>query len=218
MAPVHMRRYGRHGEDAAISDKEWRACARPGLEIPEGATGVHVGVDLGWKIDSTALVPVWRPEREDSILVHSPTILTPPGDGTSLPVEDVFSVCEAMAERWPRCVFVLDPMAGGEHLAQRIDSELPRVKVATHSQAHGPMCLASARLADAIATGRLQHPDDPDLTAHVLAAGVRQVGEHWRLAKQRGREAPIDAAIALAMALSTLDPNKKRNYRTRGFV
>jgi hypothetical protein len=46
------------------------------------------------------------------------------------------------------------------------------------------------------------HAADPTLTAHVLACGVRQIGEGWRLAKQRGSSAPIDAAVACAMALS----------------
>ena len=204
-----------HGEDAAISDKEWRACADPTVVVPDGAQGVHIGVDLGWKHDKTALVPVWRPDESGPVLVARPVILSAPGDGTSTSVEDVFAACATMAERWPKCVFVLDPLAGGEHLAQRIDAELPRVTVSTHSQSHSAMCLASARLSEAIAEGRLRHPDDSELSAHVLAAAVRQVGEQWRLAKQKGRDAPIDAAIALAMAHSALigDGKPKRSGR-----
>jgi phage terminase large subunit-like protein len=192
------------GENAAISDKEWRACASPGLEIPAGARGVHMGIDLGWKHDRTALVPVWLPEGEQIVQVGAPVILTPPGDGTSIPVEDVFAPLEAAADRWPGVTFVLDPAADGEHLAQRLDAELTTVTVATHSQKHGPMCLAASRLSEAIAAGRLIHPDDPELNGHVLAAAAKSVGEQWRFSKQRGRQAPIDAVIALAMAHSTL--------------
>ena len=47
-------------EESAIAQKEWQACADPEAEIPEGARGVFVGVDLGWKWDTTAFVPVWR--------------------------------------------------------------------------------------------------------------------------------------------------------------
>ena len=207
-----------HGEDSAISDKEWRACARPGLEIPADAAGVHVGVDLGWKRDSTALVPVWREKGEDVAQVGVPVILTPPGDGTSLAVEDVFAELEQMAERWPGLTFVLDPLAGGEHLAQRLDAELPDTTVATHSQGHTAMCLASQRLAEAVAAGRLVHPDDPQLNGHVLAAAIRTVGEQWRFAKPRGRTAPIDAVIALAMAHSTIvGTPEKPVYRTLGW-
>ncbi len=192
------------GENAAISDREWRVCAHPGVHIPDGASGVVVGIDLGWRHDCTALVPVWRPDGHDVVRVGRPVILTPPGDGTSLAVADVFDALEEMADRWPYATFVLDPAADGEHLAQRLDAELTNVRVATHSQKHPPMCLAASRLSEAISGRRIAHPDDPELNAHVLSAAARSVGEQWRFAKQRGRQTPIDALIALAMAHSTL--------------
>lgn len=208
MRPWQWRRFTcgiwSSGEGSAISDKEWRACARPGLEIPAGARGVFVGIDLGWKIDRTALVPVWRPDGGQVVHVHPPVILTPPGDGTSLPVDEVFDRLEEMADRWLRVTFVLDPAADGEHLAQRLDGELSDVTVATHSQKHGPMVLAASRLSEAIAAGRIVHPDHGELNAHVLAAAARSVGEGWRFSKQRGRYAPIDGVVALAMAHSAL--------------
>ncbi len=116
----------------------------------------------------------------------------------------MFAPLEAMADRWPGVTFVLDPAADGEHLAQRLEAELMNVLRVTHSQAHRPMCLAASRLSEAIATGRLVHPDDPGLNAHVLAAAARSVGEQWRFAKQRGSNAPIDATVAAAMAHSVL--------------
>ncbi len=192
------------GENSAISDVEWRACARLGLEISGGVRGVFCGVDLGWKHDSTAIVPVWRPPGEDIVQVHTPTIIVPPGDGTSTPVDDVFAACEEFADRWPTATFVIDPAADGEHLAQRLDAELPNVTVATMSQKHGPMCLAASRLSEAIAAGRLEHPDDEVLNQHVMAAAARSVGEQWRFSKQRGKTALIDGVIALAMAHSAL--------------
>jgi hypothetical protein len=43
------------------------------------------------------------------------------------------------------------------------------------------------------------------LTEHLgHAAGIRQVGELWRFAKQPGRSSRIDACIEVAMAHSTL--------------
>jgi phage terminase large subunit-like protein len=202
------------GENAAISDKEWRACARPGLEIPAGVRDVFVGIDLGWKHDRTALVPVWRPPGEEVVHVHRPIILTPPGDGTSIPVDDVFDPLEEWADRWPGVTFVLDPAADGEHLAQRLDAELTNVTVSTHSQKHTPMCLAASRLSEAISAGRIAHPDDGELNSHVLSAAAKSVGEQWRFAKQRGKDQPIDGVIALAMGLSALiGGEQKPKYR-----
>ena len=191
------------GEDSAISEREWAACARPGLEIPEQADGVIVGCDLGWRWDTSSFVPIRRPDADAPIQVHPPAILTPPQDGTSLDAEEVFGVCQAMAERWPGLAFVLDPEAGGEQLAQRLDRELG-VRVMTHSQKTGPMCDASQQLAEAIATGRLEHPDDEGLTRHVLSAAAKFYGVGWRFVKQGRKSLPIDACIALAMALRVL--------------
>ena len=64
-------------ENSAISDKEWRACAQPGLEIPAGAHGVFVGLDLAWRHDTTAAVAVWRDGNR--IVVHKPIVVSPPG-------------------------------------------------------------------------------------------------------------------------------------------
>ena len=190
------------GVDSAISPTEWAACASPGCEIPEGADDVYVGVDLGLKWDSTAFVPIWRAE-DGKVRIHRPAILVPPQDGSALDLEEIFAVAEAMRDRWPACVFVLDPEAGGETLGQRIDRDLGGL-VLTHSQRTGPMSKASQLLSEAIAAGQLEHPDDRALNKHVLAAAARFVGVGWRFAKQKRKAQPIDALIALAMALRVL--------------
>jgi len=190
------------GEEAAISEKEWRACADPDASIPDGTPGIYIGIDLGWKWDTTAIVPV--AEIDGMVVVNEPTIVVPPRNGESTPMEDIWGPIEEMAVRWPEATFVLDPEAGGEQLAQRIDNELPGVRVATHSQKVSPMALAAQRLSDRIAEKKLRHPDDPELTAHVLAAAAKPVGESFRFVKQRNKKTPIDGVIALAMAVSTL--------------
>lgn len=196
------------GEDGAISEKEWAACAEPGCEIPADADDVYVGVDMGLKWDCTVFCPVWRTEG-GKVRIHTPAVLVPPQDGTSLDFEQVFGAAEAMRERWPTCVLVLDLEAGGELLAQRIDNELGGV-IMTHSQKSAPMCKASQILSEAIAAGTLEHPDDDALNRHVLSAAARFYGVGWRLVKQRGKSLPIDAAIALAMALRVLAESHTR--------
>ena len=225
------------GEDSAIGGKEWQACADETATIPDGAGDVIVGIDLGWKWDTTAMVPVWRPAGiedrsprllgwisggeytevphqatapaepgDEVVVIGEPTILTPPQDGTSLDAEDVFAAAQMYARKYPGCVFVLDPEAGGEQLAQRIGRELEGVEVFTFSQKTVPMCGASQRLAEDVAARRLRY--DPrvceELSRHVLAASAKFIGSMWRLVKPRGKKLPIDAAIALAMANDTL--------------
>jgi phage terminase large subunit-like protein len=191
------------GAESAISPDAWSACAQPGLEIPAGTAGVLIGGDLGWKHDFSAFVPIVAVDSD--VHVHPPTILKPPGDGTSIDAELIFDVVRQMAATWPQATFVLDPEAGGEQLAQRIERELSgSARVATHSQKTSPMCAAAQRLSEAISAKRLKHPDDEELNRHVLAAGAQVVGSAWKFSKPRGKARKIDALVALSMANSVL--------------
>ncbi len=188
--------------DSAIPASEWAACALAGCEIPAGAEGVHVGVDLGLKWDSTALVPVWLTD-DGKVRVHPPAILVPPRDGTSLDIEEVFGAAEAMRDRWPDCAFVIDPESAGELVAQRLDRDLGGV-IMTHSQRASAMSRASQLLSEVISARQIEHPDDPDLTEHVLSAAARFYGVGWRFTKRGRKGDPIDAVVALAMAVRVL--------------
>ena len=77
------------------------------------------------------------------------------------------------------------------------------------------MCAAAQRLAELVAEGKLRPPDDPQLNRHLLAAAPKFVGESWKLVKGKSG-APIDGAIALAMALVTLTA-PKRNRSLNAF-
>lgn len=191
------------GEESAVSEKDWRGCADEKATVPPGTPNVRIGVDLAQKWDTCAWVPMYR--RDDGVVVvGKPTILTPPQDGTSLPYEEIWTVAREMADRWPGCQFVFDPTRGGEQLAQQIDGEIENCEVAVHSQDPRPMCLAAERLTKAISEREIIHCDDPELNAHVLAAGAYFIGERWKFVKQRKKKMPIDGVVALAMAHSTL--------------
>lgn len=47
---------------AAVGDAEWAGQGVQGVDIPEGAE-VDVGLDLGWKWDTTAITPLWDRDR-----------------------------------------------------------------------------------------------------------------------------------------------------------
>jgi phage terminase large subunit-like protein len=186
------------GEQGAISEKEWRACEDPAAAIPDGAGEVVIGVDLGWRWDTTAIVPVWA--DGERLVVGEAAIIVPPRDGSMTDYRLIWAVVEKLSERYSQPRFVVDPEAGGEQLAQQIEAELDAL-VTEHSQKPGPMALAAQRLSEAVGAHRLVHAGDPELTRHVLAAAAKPVGEGWRLVKpQRGQV--IDGAIALAMAIS----------------
>jgi phage terminase large subunit-like protein len=181
-----------------------------GVRDTRRGDGRFIGLDLGLKHDCSAFVPCWR-DPEGTIVVREPAILTPPGDGTSLPFEDLRGVAEEMAARWDHPEFVFDPSGAGEQLAQWIEGNLA-ADVTEHPQSHRPMCAAAARLATAIAERALAHPEDEELTKHVLSAAGKSVwaGEQWRIVKPRGSDPKVDAAVALAMGVSALMAQPKR--------
>jgi phage terminase large subunit-like protein len=189
------------GEQGAISEKEWRACEEAGAEIPAGTSGVVIGIDLGWKWDTTAIVPMVF--DDGTITVDEPRILIPPRDGSALDEEQIQEVLEDLDGQWFEITAVIDPEAGGESLAQWIERELGW-EVVTHSQKQTSMARAAQRLSEEISAGRLRHGGDADLTRHVLAAAPKAVGEGWRLVKPKRSGAVIDGAIALAMGVDVI--------------
>ena len=64
---------------SAITDKEWDE-AQTDEEIPLGAS-VDIGLDIAFKLDTTAFVPLYQ--AEGFRLLGEATILTPPRDGSS---------------------------------------------------------------------------------------------------------------------------------------
>lgn len=207
------------GEDSALSATDWAACADPDAGIPDGAEGVVVGGDLGYRVDCTAFVPAWRESPDAPISLGRPIILSPPGDGGSISVEDMTEACLSFAERYPACTFSFDPKAGGEQLLQRLERELSdEHEFIEFPQMTGRLCGASMRFAELVSAGMIRHPDDPEFTAHVLNASAKFIGERWRFARPRGQRKPIDALTAAMTAvdwLTSVEPPRVSVYEGR---
>lgn len=185
-------------EDAAISAAEWAACAVDYEPIPKGEA-IRVGVDLGWKWDTTAIIPHYM-SPEGLATVGKPMIVVPPRDGTATAKEDILRPILALREEYHLLCVVLDPMAGGEVLAQ--DLETYDIEVVSHSQDPTPMSVAAERLYAAVREGTIRHPDDHELNSHVLAAARKAApSEKWKFVKPKSQR-PIDGVVALAMVHS----------------
>lgn len=55
--------------------------------------------------------------------------------------------------------------------------------------------------AELVFTRQSRHPDHPQLSAHVLAASARFVGERWRFARPAGKHRWIDGLTAAMIAV-----------------
>jgi phage terminase large subunit-like protein len=170
------------GEQSAVSPEEWAGL--PNSAIPAGEP-VWAGLDLGWKWDTTAVVPLWLPEPNRRVL-GMPEVVTPPRDGTSTPPQEIRDALLRVHARNPIHTVVLDPNAGGEQLVEWIEGPELGARAIPYSQANVAQALALERWMEAVREGWLEHPHHDTLTLHVLNAIAKPVlGDRYRFDRPR---------------------------------
>lgn len=207
----HWRRFvcnlPTRGNQAAITEGEWEA-ARVEDDIPVGDR-IWVGLDVAWKWDTTAIVPVWARD-EDYYLLGPATVLVPPRDGSSLDPHRVEDALVEIHDRNPVETVVMDP-SKAEQLAAWIREELG-AEVIERQQTNKFGAMDYERFMEGLREGWLHHAGDPDLTRHVLNAVARTLpfGDHRFDRPEQSRRSPtqqdirvIDALTAAAMVLTT---------------
>src|SRR4029077_12670227 len=80
------------------------------------------GLDLGWKVDTTAMVPIWIRDAKFRLLGEA-TVLTPPRNGVQLDAHLVDAALPAIHDRNPIHTVVMDPTNGAQ-LSQWLLEEL----------------------------------------------------------------------------------------------
>jgi phage terminase large subunit-like protein len=211
MTVGHWRRFvcnlATRTEGAAVGEAEWLAAE---VEEPDlQGRSCDVGLDLGWKWDATALVPLFT---DDGLwLFGKSRVLTPPRDGNSLSPTLVERAFLELHAETPIQRVVMDPSAGGEQIAEWLERELG-VEVVSHSQKNQPMSLAAARFMETLRDGTQKHVQDPDFTRHVLNAVAYEMPDGTfkfmrpsssRMSTDESPRREIDALIAGAMVLSS---------------
>jgi phage terminase large subunit-like protein len=212
MTLAHWRRFvcnlPTRPDTAAVTEAEWFA-ARSAEEIPEGEP-VWVGLDLGWKYDTTAIVPLWVRDREFRLFGPA-VVLTPPMNGEMLDSRDIERALVLLDERNPVETVVMDPHRG-EQMAQWIEQELG-ARVIERQQTIPLMALDYSRFMEALREGWLHHAGDEVFARHVLNAVAkvlprgdiifeRPVKSSRSTGEQHRRV--VDALDAAAMVHSTL--------------
>lgn len=188
------------GENAAIPPDQWDVLHEPDLCIPPKSS-VLVGIDLGWKYDCTALVPLlW--ESENRRCVSDVLILEPPGDGSLLDEREIVDRILWLNSRF-NARFVYDPNAGGQQMVQQLERE-HGMEFIKHSQDPSPIALADGRLMEAIRRRVLVHDGHRGLRQHIVNAVEKPLGgEKFKFDRsKRGPRKPIDGLRALSMAHS----------------
>jgi hypothetical protein len=168
----HWRRFvcnlPTRADTAAITELEW-AKAKTGERIPEGVP-IWLGLDLGWKWDTTALVPYWFRDADFQLLGPA-TILVPPRDGQSLDPHTVERSLADIHARNPIHTVVMDDSLG-EGVVSWIRENLGSTIIARGKS--GPHQVDEyAKFMEGLRSGTLKHTGDDGLTRHALNAIAR---------------------------------------------
>ncbi len=212
MTLAHWRRFvcnlPTRVDEAAVTEAEWFA-AKTDEQIPNGQS-VAVGLDLGWKYDTTAIVPIWIKNKEFRLFGPA-VVLEPPMNGEMLDSRDIERALIQLHERNPIELVVMDPNRG-EQMAQWIEQEFG-CPVVERQQTIPLMALDYSRFMEALREGWLKHAGDEPLTRHVLNAIAKVLPRgdiiferpvKSRKHKTEQRRRVIDALDAAAMVHSTV--------------
>jgi phage terminase large subunit-like protein len=204
MTLAHWRRFvcdlPTRSVSSAITEAEWFA-AGVDDEIPAGEP-IWLGIDLAFKFDCTALVPLWW--RDDEYRLLGPaTILTPPRDGNSLNPDLIEDAILTIKARNPIHTVVLD-RSKAEQLAEWISRETGAT-VIERAQHNKYAVVDYEKWMEALRSGWLHHTGDPGLTRHVLNATARLLpGGDTRFDRpaesRRSGEQPLRVIDALSAA------------------
>lgn len=196
-----------HLEDAWIEAGKWGTLTDGDVRIPEFAD-VWVGVDIGLRHDTSAVVVISQEETDDGPgrwIVES-TVFEPP-EGGELQLADVENHIMGLADRYTVRGVVYDRWAFSRS-AQELESRgLLTVEFPMTNERTVPAC---ARLLEAINRGEFVHDGDPVLTSHIEAGAVRMTERGWRISKGRTTQVgtgKIDALIALLLVFTVASQN-----------
>ena len=188
------------GEEPWIDPRAWDGLAEPAVPLEEGAS-VWLGVDLGVRHDSTAIVAAGV--GQDGKLTVRATIMAPGLEGVA--IESVETKIRDLARFYTVRGIAYDPWSFRRSAEMLVADGLPMVEF---PQSAERMSQASATLYKLIEERTLRHDGDLGLRAHVLSGVTKETERGWRLQKDPRSKRPIDALIALTMAAHMATANE----------
>jgi len=206
----------------AITDKEWDD-AEVADEPPDNAE-VDIGLDVAWKWDTTAFIPLWQKSSSYRLLCE-PRILVPPRDGTSMHPDRLKDAFLELHERFRIGAVVMDTHDAMD-IAHWFEDEFG-VEVIEHEKKGNQNAVADYdAFMDGLRNGTLKHTGDSTLRQHVLNAVARRLpgGDYrfdrpstTRMTKREQDRRVIDGLTAAAYVTqhSTRKKPKKSVYEER---
>ena len=185
-------------------------CVEPGLR--EDLTGsLFLGVDVGLKSDSTAVVAVKYDRNTDKLVVAGHRIWQPqPGQILDLGSTLEFFI-RGLSQRAMIVKLLYDPSQ-----AQRSMQMLREmwIDVEELPQTQNNLSVATQSLYDCLINRQLRIYPNQELRAHVLNASTKETERFFRLTKEN-QKCKIDACVALSFAiLGAIRNGRPMDYET----
>jgi phage terminase large subunit-like protein len=170
----------------------WRALEDPYEMVPSAKT--WVGVDIGLKHDSTAVV--WIQQRPNGKYHVKAKVWLPVPDGR-LDVSDAMRFIRELDAMYDVAGIAYDPRYFDLPAQQLVDEGLAMLEV---PQSLERMTPAAGLAYEMVKRHEISHDGDPVLETQVLNAVARYNERGFTLAKSRSKDR-IDAAVAMVLAL-----------------
>jgi phage terminase large subunit-like protein len=183
-------------ESVFIEMPVWDGCVDPDSRplASDKSMRVWVGMDLGWKHDSTALVVVARDGDVIQLVDH---VTFTPTKSTPLDIESTAEAAvRSIAERFDLACVGYDPWQAVDMTQRLTRSGLNMVPIAQSPQNQTPM---ASQLIDVLKQGRLRMYASRELRDAAAKTVVHESSRGFRLGKAKGSDR-VDPIIALAMA------------------
>jgi phage terminase large subunit-like protein len=203
MTPAHWARFVCNlsvaEEGSWITPEAWDACA--GTPLLEQDADAVVGVDIGQKKDSTAVMAVVMGADGK---VHVRQRIMVPEEGRPIAITAARAALAELDDELRIIEVPYDPFKFAESAELLEERGLLMVEF---PQTDTRMAPASEALYELIMDGRLVHDGDPELRSQILAAVPSETERGVRISKRKSKRR-IDAAVALAMAVDRLLKNQ----------
>jgi phage terminase large subunit-like protein len=155
-------------EAAAITENEWLG-AQVQEDIPENEP-VDVGLDLGWKHDTTFAQPLWVRDTEYRLFARG-KMLVPPRNGNTLHPDLVKNALVEIHARNPIRRVVMD-ISNGMDISSWIEEEFG-CDVIDRGQSNKYACEDYEHFMEALRQGWIKHDGNQDLSKHAMNAIAR---------------------------------------------
>jgi phage terminase large subunit-like protein len=165
---------------------------------PHSRFPIYVGVDVGVKHDSTAIVGVWYDYAEKKMGIAFCDIWEP----TKGEILDLEVTVENHLKKYHSELNVVSIKADPTHFYRSITGlRKEGLPIDEFSQSGQNMLSASSALYDALQYETLKAYPHPELRKHLRYAVAKPQGSGYRIVKPTEGRQPVDGAIALAIAV-----------------